>query len=207
VTPSSCLQALPVSQIPDLFIPVYYKTSLICCLINHEHSLCKAKCLILPPNLPPAHLLHLCWWPTPMILNCHWLPISLSYTTSHMSENLVSTLDQIKVIQSVLARRGERAFGWNGVDYVLLSRKCIHEAYFVILSVFCTCMTFPIRQCFIYCCCLGFLSWFLSFICWDRVWLCSAGWPQTPEPPALASQGLGLQLWISMPVLFFFKVF
>jgi hypothetical protein len=38
---------------------------------------------------------------------------------------------------------------------------------------------------------------FLSSISW--IWLCSSGWPQTHNPPALASPGLGLQVGNTMP--------
>jgi hypothetical protein len=38
---------------------------------------------------------------------------------------------------------------------------------------------------------------------YDEVLLCSSGWPQTHNPPALASQVLGLQAYATMAVLSF----
>jgi hypothetical protein len=38
---------------------------------------------------------------------------------------------------------------------------------------------------------------------WDRVLLCSPGWPQTHDPPASVSQVLGLEVWSPCPVIGF----
>jgi hypothetical protein len=41
---------------------------------------------------------------------------------------------------------------------------------------------------------------FCSLLVWDRVFLCSSVWPQTPDPPAAASQVLGLQMCPHYPI-------
>jgi hypothetical protein len=39
----------------------------------------------------------------------------------------------------------------------------------------------------------------IIIIFWDRISLCSPDWPQAEEPPALASQVLGLQICVTTP--------
>jgi hypothetical protein len=43
------------------------------------------------------------------------------------------------------------------------------------------------------------LGFFFFFFFWDKVWLCSLGWPPTHNPPASAFQVLGLGVCTTVP--------